>query len=277
MRGGEGGQWTSAIISRRHKDGTCKVLYKDDSTESHVPISRMAVTASSAVLTSEATAGTPLSPARSHPGIAFSGGEDNSHIINLIDEQLPRTGAASADNMRASRGEAGGSSAEDCAEETTSTADLIQWLETELESPKGNATAAGSDGDDEGSPVSSKRPAAREPVRTIAERHAETAPPQAHDASQHYSKSTLREVCATFEEPPLGLTLTANARNEAEISKLVDGGRAMAQGLAVGDVLVRIQSRHVVRYDEAMVLLPGSAYPLSLLFRRQFEDTAAVS
>lgn len=89
-----------------------------------------------------------------------------------------------------------------------------------------------------------------------------TASASATSVQQH------REYQVEFAQSPLGVALTRNSANVAEVSKLVDGGRAMQMGVRRGDIVVGVGGGRVCNYDETMACISSTGFPLLLVFHR---------
>lgn len=65
-----------------------------------------------------------------------------------------------------------------------------------------------------------------------------------------------------------GLTLSKGIDGKAEVSKIKPDGQASKCSIMIGDTLIGIESTPITGYDQAMLLLSESKYPLRLYFRR---------
>jgi hypothetical protein len=98
-----------------------------------------------------------------------------------------------------------------------------------------------------------------------------------------------------YFQAPLGMRLSSNRSNassatnsplnrpkpapgterQPEITKVVPGGRSDVEGVRVGDVLVQIEGERVVDYTHAMRILQACVYPITLQFRRSLANITA--
>jgi len=72
----------------------------------------------------------------------------------------------------------------------------------------------------------------------------------------------------TFNEPPLGLTLTKSFNGRAEVTKVTVEGAAAREGIKVGDVVLGVHGRWMLGYDEVMSEIASKGYPITLTLRR---------
>lgn len=85
------GCWTSAIVRRKHSDGTFKVAFRDGSTEAHVSISRLAITPAMVALNNNKTPGKSIHNFRNDAfdiasqGTGLDSNEEDSQAGSLAD------------------------------------------------------------------------------------------------------------------------------------------------------------------------------------------------
>lgn len=85
------------------------------------------------------------------------------------------------------------------------------------------------------------------------------------------------DLVVDFVASPLGLTLSTNAQNEAEVIRLRENGTAENEGVHIGDVVISINGTPIHGYEEAMQVIGSATYPLSISFRRSARGIMAES
>eukprot|EP01031_Cornospumella_fuschlensis_P025622 gene25622-30942_t len=75
-------------------------------------------------------------------------------------------------------------------------------------------------------------------------------------------------LTVTFDMVPLGLTLTANARGQAEVLKLKEGGKAFELGVMEGDIVTAIDHQAMHTYHDAICSLTTVKTPIRITFYR---------
>jgi hypothetical protein len=75
-------------------------------------------------------------------------------------------------------------------------------------------------------------------------------------------------LTVTFDQQPLGLTLSANAEGLAEVVRTKDGGRAMQLGINAKDILTAVDGISVASYQDTMHQLSHAQLPIRLTFYR---------
>lgn len=85
------------------------------------------------------------------------------------------------------------------------------------------------------------------------------------------------DLIVDFVAPPLGLTLSTNSHNEAEVIRLRPDGTAVKEGVQIGDVVIFINGTQIHGYEEAMQVIGAAIYPLSISFRRSAKGIVAES
>lgn len=75
-------------------------------------------------------------------------------------------------------------------------------------------------------------------------------------------------LTVTFDQLPLGFTLSTTAEAKPEVIRLREGGRAMQLGVNVNDVLIAIDSESIAHYHHAMERLTHVQLPVRLTFYR---------
>eukprot|EP01036_Dinobryon_divergens_P022130 gene22130-30366_t len=252
------GRWRSCVIRRTHKDGTFKVCFRDGTTESRVPISRMALSKSalSFAAASERNSVDTLeenkyaNPQRSLYGIQEVEGDNMSFDFDPADFVV------------------------------NSSLDIESWIEQEDECSRGMLT---------GGSLKSKSHDPRDEsarfhpsLRSISYDSKSFAQAIAADNGAYTSLDDKGDITwaangagneaidveVIFDEPPLGLTLSMGTDGEPEVTKTVMNGAAMRMGVQVGDMLIKVADSLVSDYDEVMEILPFCSYPLALIFRR---------
>ena len=83
-----------------------------------------------------------------------------------------------------------------------------------------------------------------------------------------YPDRSGKDFRVSFQEPPLGLTLTKGYSGRAEVTRVVAGGAAAVQDVQVGDVVVGFNGRWMQGYDEVMAEMASKGYPMTLVIRR---------
>jgi hypothetical protein len=223
-------RWKNAVIHRVHKDGTFKVIYSNGTKESHVQISRIA---SNAVVLGPAPAGSV------------------SHLMN----QTPHTNKyhEALSSITFEHFEAATDNGKDFEFKVDANEDLDAWIEKDLASELKSIDVQYEDS------YFRKKTVQGPPIR---------AHPSTSFARTEIETATYKEFSVTFEQAPLGLTLSANKYKEPAVIRIKLEGNAQMAGIAIGDVLLQIDQYPVNEYDEAMRILPGCIYPLTLRFRR---------
>lgn len=72
----------------------------------------------------------------------------------------------------------------------------------------------------------------------------------------------------TFCEAPLGITVSQDFLNRSEVTAVSEDGNARRLGVRVGDLLVGLENRWFMSYQEAMSTLPLQSFPFTVVFRR---------
>lgn len=259
LQGGDGKRWRSAVVTRRHRDGSCKVLYKDGTTEAHVPASRMAVSA-------QTQSGTMM---KSGDEVGGAGRDSASSPVDSGSTGIQATVAARQETFSpATVGIAFPKARTPASPAAARPIAVAAETDSEAVTPLGDS-AGGVSGTD----MESDLWIAASGDCDCAAKIARQSGGDDCSSSSCVSLSTPGEaeviIDGVFQQPPLGITLTAGGQSkQPRVTRLVEGSQAEQQGLRVGDVLVRIADRAVAAYDDAMQVLLSSRYPLSLRFRR---------
>lgn len=85
---------------------------------------------------------------------------------------------------------------------------------------------------------------------------------------RHTNTKTGFTLTVTFDQLPLGFTLSATHDAKAEVIRLREGGRAMQLGVNVNDVLIAIDNESIAHYHDAMERLTHTQLPVRLTFYR---------
>jgi hypothetical protein len=258
-------KWRSAVIRRVHKDGSLKVIFRDGSSESHVPIERVAISKSKlqesnaiAVATSnEANANAAFDEAAganvhatSSNGSANDGGKD-------LDDAAGTVSVADVKDFVV----------------PTNPDDLESWIEKDEEvSIKILTTAPPSSGNN----TSNYYDASAAAAASLAG----STEPSANDSSANVPRTATggHILIAHFSAAPLGLTLSRKSPTCADacVIRVKRDSRAEKNNVEVGDILVQINEQYPIdTYEEAMKILPTLSYPIRLYFRK-YNDLSSI-
>lgn len=305
------GRWRSAVIRRRHKDGTFKVTYRDTTSETHVPITRMAIEKRSDSVDGDSAK--DLQQLQQQPAEAPKG--DSSDAAQIDDDQIfGETATAAAYNQESNDPYVEYLSDQIRANSGTfqqsdefvvgADVDLNSWIDNDddedISMMKERAKAAShhvnsySAAATRGAANQSRKP--RKVKAPTGSGHGEYDEIGGEDAAEAgdddddedaaaaaaAAAGGVIEFIAEFDEPPLGLTLsTVGAQrglqgptaNQPIVTRTVPGGKADSLNVQVGDILSKIDYRPVFDYQVAMQILSTCAYPLCLHFKRGEEKS----
>lgn len=274
-------------MRRRHKDGSYKVTFRDGSSEARVSVQRIALTVDTLRALADWHTCTSTTDAYSeeHLDAVYRAttedagdGLHHHHELPLSSPDCSFRMLASTDNVHSFVSEDMPLDADkDLAHEyeedfvAQGSEDLNSWIESE-------------DGEFERGRLSS--------IDSVLSADGNSAVPYRSSKSFLLSprEKDFSYIVATFQQAPLGLRLsssrsgntgglmsgnslssysyTLHADQQAEVTKVVSGGRAELVGVQLGDALMQVEGRPVRDYTEAMAALQGCAYPLTLQFRR---------
>lgn len=242
----DSGKWKTAMIKRRHKDNTFKVIYKDGSEESHIPISRLALSTPVTVKdTTTSNQGSVTLPPPTKQATNKRSAYEDALFESMERDKQSRDAVANTDDFVVE------------AEES-----LDAWIERDFRHDL--ATAAMTSEDSYFAPKDIAMP-----VPHVA------AGPSGKD--RDLKSIAGGDYSVEFVAAPLGLTLSANPQHEPEVIRLREGGNAFKEGVQVGDVVVLINNIPVRDYEEAMQMVSAAVYPLVISFRRPPKSIMAES
>ena len=237
------------MIKRRHKDNTFKVIYKDGSEESHIPISRLALSTPATVkdtTTATSNQGSATVPPPTKQATNKRSAYEDALFESMERDKQSRDAVANTDDFVVE------------AEES-----LDAWIERDFRHDL--TTAAMSSEDSYFAPKDIAMPVVPHIV----------AGPSGKDRDM---KSIAGgDYSVEFVAAPLGLTLSANPQHEPEVIRLREGGNAFKEGVQVGDIVVLINNIPVRDYEEAMQMVSAAVYPLVISFRRPPKSIMAES
>ena len=72
----------------------------------------------------------------------------------------------------------------------------------------------------------------------------------------------------TFCDGPLGITVSQDFLGRSEVTAVSEDGNAQRLGVRAGDLLVGLENRWFMSYQEAMSTLPLQSFPFTVVFRR---------
>jgi hypothetical protein len=254
-------KWRSAVIRRVHKDGSLKVFFRDGSSESHVPLERVAISKSK------------LQESNAIPVAANNEANANA----AFEEAAGANIHATSSNITAN---GGGKDLDDAIGTVdvkdfivpTNPEDLESWIEKDEEvSIKILTTATPSSGNTSNYYDASAAAAASSTG---------SADPTANDSSANIPITATggHILIAHFSAPPLGLTLSRKSPTCADacVIRVKRDSRAEKNNVEVGDILVQINEQYPIdTYEEAMKILPTLNYPIRLYFRK-YNDLSSI-
>jgi hypothetical protein len=229
----DSGKWKTAMIKRRHKDNTFKVIFKDGSEESHVSISRLAIV--SGASTRQQTVPSP------------------STREDLHANGMAKMESALTESSNTSKGGEVSNSSNFVVEAEEN---LDAWIEKDFQY-------------DFSMTQLSEKDSFFVPKDNTA--------PSIPGKDREVKGINSGDLIVDFVAPPLGLTLSTNSHNEAEVIRLRSDGTAVKEGVQIGDVVVFINGTQIHGHEEAMQVIGAAIYPLSISFRRSAKGIVAES
>lgn len=244
----DSGKWKTAMIKRRHKDNTFKVIYKDGSEETHVPIFRLALAAN--VMSS--------ANGKDHNPTSVQSVDSNKASLSKEDEVASYEDALHSSYETLNKKN----------ESVVNTADFVvepeenldAWIADDFQNDFAHTSISKED----------SHFATKEAVSS-------SSPAIAAHKDREAKSFTSGDLIVEFVAAPLGLTLSTNSQNEPEVIRLREGGNAAKEGVQVGDIVILINGMKVRDYEEAMQLIGAVAYPVTINFRRPAKGIVAES
>lgn len=260
-------------MRRKHKDGSFKVTYRDGSSESHVSVQRMAMTVDTLKALADWHTCTSMTDAYTdeHLDAAYrattteDAGEEVPEMLSSPDASFLMLGSTSNVHSFVSERDLPESNPSHEDFVVQGSEDLNSWIESEEENERDRLSSIDS-------------------VLSADGISSSIYPHRFSSKSQLFPRDG-EYLVATFDQAPLGLRLSSSrggsganspgiavVDRQPEVTKVVAGGRAEQLGVLMGDALMQIEGRTVQDYAEAMQVLQGCAYPLTLQFRRSSQS-----
>ena len=89
---------------------------------------------------------------------------------------------------------------------------------------------------------------------------------------QQQHKPSIEIYSVSFQDGPMGMTISKDFNSRALVSKLVPNGPAELSGVSVGDHITGIAKKRIEIYDEIMHMIPCMNRPILVQFTRQIHN-----
>eukprot|EP01038_Epipyxis_sp_PR26KG_P007903 gene7903-10728_t len=264
-------KWKTAVVRRAHQDGTFKVLFRDGTTESHVPITRMAIT-NSIIEANKEKKNNKNNDNINNSSDHFNNTNNNNNKSES--EKADKAFSDSYNDYKHTMEKALASVAninDDFVVPVSNNKDdynLEDWIEEDNDK------------------VEVKYKSSSRQKQEILQKQKEFIEQNRTHMSSDYNNidNNINNIpesldyVVDFQSSPLGMTLSVGENGHTPtVTKIVANGSAMRKGVSVGDILTRIDDFPVFDYNEAMRILPTIQYPMKLYFKRKACDVVGTA